>query len=108
MKWVEFSNTPPKFEVCNTLDGKCIIRFYCDVQKVSRNDGESGLLSTTYKAICYEMATNKSANLNSRIKNRYVDWLQKAKEQDGGIDAIKKHLIKESKTTLADFIVSHP
>lgn len=108
MKWVEFSNMPPTFELCNTADGMCIVRFYCDVQSQERSGNDDNGDLTVYKAICYEMTTRRSANQSSRIESNYDAWLAKAKEQDGGLNAIKGEKILKSKVLLAEHLASHP
>lgn len=107
MKWVEFSSSPPPFEICNTSDGMCVIRFYCDVQASEKNGTEDENMPA-YRAICYELTTRCSANLQSRIENNYDAWLEKAKRIDGGLHSIKDKKIKESKEMLAEYLASHP
>lgn len=104
MKCVEFSNMPPRYEICNTPDGMCIARFYCDAVKVEKEDSEG----ECYKAICYEMATKQTPNLASRIETNYDSWLKKAKDIDGGLDAIKAEKIRLSKVMLAEHLATHP
>lgn len=82
MKLVEFSNYPPAFELAQFNEG-IVIRFYCDVSEVAKEDNVS------YRATCYEMITRPSANLYDRIEKNYDAWIAKAKELDGGLDSIK-------------------
>ena len=101
MKHVEFSNHPPAFEL-SQLDNLIVIRFYCDISEITKEDHES------YLATCYEMTTRPSANLKQRIEQNYDMWLAKAKVVDGGLDAIKSSKITESKVKQADYLSTHP
>lgn len=101
MKHVEFSNYPPAFEIAQ-LNGSVVIRFYCDVNEITKED------LSTYSATCYEMTTRQSANLKQRIEQNYDMWLAKAKEIDGGLDALKSEKIALSKIKLAEYLASHP
>lgn len=83
MKHVEFSNYPPAFELAQHNES-VVIRFYCDVIEVLKEDNVS------YRATCYEMTTRPSANLHKRIEQNYDAWSAKAKELDGGLDSIKR------------------
>ncbi len=83
MKHVEFSNYPPAFEIAQ-LNENVVIRFYCDISKVTKDDHVS------YFATCYEMTTRPSANLYNRIEKNYDAWIAKAKELDGGLDSVKR------------------
>ena len=76
MKCVEFDKMPPEFEICNTLDGQCYIRFYCDVTEVEGDE------HTIYRANCFEMLTRQSDNLASRVGKNLGVWLEKAKKQE--------------------------
>lgn len=83
MKHVEFNNYPPAFELAQ-LNESVVIRFYCDVSEITKED------IVSYRATCYEMITRPSANLHNRIEKNYDAWIAKAKELDGGIDAAKR------------------
>ena len=102
MKRVEFSNTPPQYEILPLLNGQVVIRFYVDVQEDVREDG------TAYIATSYELKTNRSPKLESRIEKNYDAWLEKAKNADGGLDAIKAEKIAASKVQLAEYLATHP
>lgn len=107
MKLVEFTSYPPAFEVVPAqVDGQLTIRFYTNVETVTRNN--QGEETDSYIAECYEMNTRSSANLQDRIQANYDAWLEKAKSQDGGLDAIKQEKIKKSKLLLAEHLASHP
>ena len=101
MKLVEFTNSPPAFEIANVA-GHQVIRFYCNVSTVDREGQDC------YITECYEMQTNRSANLQDRIEKNYDSWLKKAKELDGGLELLKHEKIALSKSMLSDYISSHP
>lgn len=101
MKLVEFTNSPPAFEIANVA-GHQVIRFYCNIVTVDREDQDC------YIAECYEMPTIPSANLHSRIEKNYDLWLQKAKELDGDLNSLKHEKIALSKSMLSDYISAHP
>ena len=103
MKRVEFTNLPPKFEILEQRNGNVLLQFYDEVKEVAKEDG-----LTSYETICYEMQTRNAANLHSRIENNYSAWLEKAKEKDGGLAAVKAQKILESKVKLAEYLTSHP
>lgn len=105
MKLVEFTSNPPAFEIANA-DGKVVVSFYCNVQTVIRENQDD--VTTGYIAECYELKTNPSVTLKSRIEKNYDMWLEKAKEVDGGLKDLKNEKIKLSKTMLADYIATHP
>ena len=102
MKQVEFTVQPPKFEVCYH-NGKVIVRFYCDVQEEVREDDH-----LAYVCTCYEMETQHTENIVSRINGNYDAWLERAKDIDGGLNAIKTEMIAKSKDALAEYISTHP
>lgn len=77
MKYVEFSNVPPKFEIAETYDGFCMVRLYCNVQHIERDEQEA------YIAECHELKTRKAANLERRIERNLDAWLAEAKKQEG-------------------------
>ena len=105
MKLVEFTTTPPAFEIAND-DKNVVIRFYCNTQTITRESQDEE--STYYVAECYEMKTKPSTNLESRIEKNYDVWLEKAKEVDGSLKDVKEEKVQLSKTMLADYISTHP
>ena len=84
MKYVEFSNVPPKFEIAETFDGFCIVRLYCNVQKAEREEQD------TYIAECYEMRTKKASNLEQRIERNLDAWVEEAKKQELRESAVRE------------------
>lgn len=76
MKCVEFSNVPPKFEIAKTQGGFCIVRLYCNVEHIEREEQD------VYIAECHEMKTRYADNLENRIDRNVDAWLAEAKKQE--------------------------
>lgn len=105
MKHVEFSNTPPLYEISNKGEFS-IIRFYDNVREVTDNAQEEE--HTVYETDCYEIETRTATSLKSRIERNYDKWLAFAKETDGGLVPVKNEKILLSKKMLASYLSSHP